>query len=147
MLLVTQERFMKTGKERIRRWRERNKMEGRQSVTITISKKAYYVLSKEKEKTGDNYGTIVEKALLNMKRHVSLIDNVTSNVSGSISSNGTTPIVTVTTKKFIDEGDYPTIINHSQARNGGIIFDGEETQSQGFLTRILKSSKRKLFKR
>ena len=138
---------MGTGKERIRRWRDRNKIEGRKSVTIVISKKAYYVLSKEKEKRGDNYGTIVEEALLNMKRHTSLMGNVTSNVSGSVSSNGIIPTVAVTTKKLIDEGDYPTIINHSRARNGGIILDGEETLNQGFLMRILKSSRRKLFKR
>ena len=136
---------MGTGKERIRRWRERNKTEGRQSVTIVISKKAYYVLSKEKEKTGDNYGTIVEKALLNMKRHTSLMGNVTSNVSGSVESKGIVPTVTVTTKKLIDEGDYPTSINHSRSRNEGIIFDGAETRNYGFFTRILKNSRRKLF--
>lgn len=138
---------MGTGKERIRRWRERNKIEGRKSITIVISKKAYYVLSSEKEKTGDNYGTIVEKALLNMKRHTSLMDNVTGNVSGSVSSNGIIPIETVTTKKLIDEGDYPTNINHFRVKNGRFIFDGEETLNQGFLMRILKSSRKKLFKR
>jgi hypothetical protein len=136
---------MGTGKERIRKWRERNKMEGRQSVTIVISKKAYHVLSKEKEKTGDNYGTIVEKALLNMKRHTSLMGNVTSNVSGSAESNVIVPTVTVATKKLVDEGDYPTSINHSRVRNEGIIFDGAETRNYGFFTRILKNSRRKLF--
>jgi hypothetical protein len=135
---------MGTGKERIRRWRERNKMEGRKSVTIIISNKAYYVLNKEKEKTGDNYGTIIENALLGMKRHTSLMGNVTSNVSGSVASNGIVPTATVTTKKLIDEGDYPTI-NQSRSRNEGIIFDGVETRNYGFFTRILKNSKRKLF--
>ena len=138
---------METGKERIRRWRERNKMEGRKSVTIVISKKAYHVLSKEKEKTGDNYGTIVEKALLNIKRHASLMDEVTSNVSDNILNNGIVPTVTVTTKTLIDEGDYPTIVNHSRSTLGGVIFDGEETLNQGFLMRLLKSSRRTLFKR
>jgi hypothetical protein len=138
---------MGTGKERIRRWRERNKLEGRKSVTIVISKKAYYVLSKEKEKTGDNYGSIVEKALLNMKRHTSLMGNVTSNISGSVESNGIVPTVTITTKKLIDEGDYPNSINHSRTRDGGSLFDREETQNRGFLTRMLESSRRKLFKR
>ena len=136
---------MGTGKERIRRWRERNKMEGKKSVTIIISNKAYHVLSKEKEKTGDNYGTIIEKALLSMKRHTSLTGNVTSNVPGSVESNGIVPTVTVTTKKLIDEGDYPTSINQFRPRNEGIIFDGVETRNYGFFTRILKNSKRKLF--
>ncbi|MGZ6236661.1 MAG: hypothetical protein ACXWMJ_05025 [Syntrophales bacterium] len=129
---------MVTGKERIRRWRERNKVEGRKSVTIVLSKKAYHVLSEEKEKTADNYGAIVERALLNMKRHKSLMDNVASNGIGS---------TTVTTKKLIDEGDYPLKINNSRATSGGIIFDAEETLNKGFLTRLLKTSKRKLFKR
>ncbi|MGO9136081.1 MAG: hypothetical protein ACLP9S_08045 [Syntrophales bacterium] len=130
---------MGTGKERIRRWRERNKVEGRKSVTIAISKKAYHVLSEEKEKTGDNYGAIVERALLNIKRHKSLMDNVASNRIG--------PTATVTTKKLIDEGDYPLKINHSRATSGGIIFDAEETLNKGFLARLLKTSRRKLFKR
>jgi hypothetical protein len=130
---------MGTEKERIRRWRERNKVEGRKSVTIVISKKAYHVLSEEKEKTGDNYGAIVERALLNMKRHTYLTD--------SVASNGIVSTATVSTKKLIDEGDYPSKINHSRAMNGGIIFGGEETLNKGFLTRILKTSRRKLFKR
>jgi hypothetical protein len=138
---------MKTGKERIRRWRERNKMEGRKSVTIVISKKAYFVLNSEKEKTGDNFGTIVEKALLNMGKHTSLTGNVTSNISRTISSNGSIPTETVTIKQLIDEGDYPTITNHSRDRNEGIIFYDEETQNQGLFARILKSSRRKIFKR
>ncbi|MGZ3648635.1 MAG: hypothetical protein ACXU9G_06345 [Syntrophales bacterium] len=129
---------MVTGKERIRRWRERNKVEGRKSVTIVLSKKAYHVLSEEKEKTADNYGAIVERALLNMKRHKSLMDNVASNGIGS---------TTVTTKKLIDEGDYPLKMNNSRTTSGGIIFDAEETLNKGFLTRLLKTSKRKLFKR
>jgi hypothetical protein len=138
---------MSTGKERIRRWRERNEKKGRKSVTVVISKKAYYVLSKEKEKTGDNYGTIVEKALLNMKRHTSLVDNVTSNASDSVPNIGIIPTVSVTTKKLIDEGDYPGEVGYSRANYREIIFEGEETMNQGFLTRLLKSSKKKLFKR
>lgn len=138
---------MGTEKERIRRWRERNKMEGRKSVTIVVSKQAYHILNKEKEKTGDNYGTIIEKALMNMGRHTSLVGHVTSNVSDSYSSSGIVPTVAVTPKKLIDEGDYPSIIDHSRAMNGGIIFDGEETLNQGFLSRILISSRKKLFKR
>jgi len=128
---------MGTEKERIRRWREKNKVEGRKSVTIVISKKAYNVLSHEKERTGDNYGAIIERALLNMKKHAYL--------TGNVASNGIIPAA-VTTKKLIDEGDYPKI-DHARPTNGGIIFGREETLDKGFLTRILKTSRRKLFKR
>lgn len=143
---------MATGKERIRRWRERNKEEGRKSVTIIISKKAYYVLSKEKEKTGENYGAIIEKALLNIKRQTPLVESVTSNVpsnvSGNISTNipmnGIAPASTAAKKTLVDEGDYPTSIAHSGTRNGAIVFDAKESLNQGFLTRLLKKN---LFKR
>lgn len=130
---------MGTGKERIRRWRERHKIEGRKSVTIVISKKAYNVLSAGKDKTGENYGAIVERALLNMKRHASLTSNVTSNVI--------VPTATVTTKKLVDEGDYPPELSYSRIRDGGIVVDGDEMLNKGFLTRLLKTSRRKIFKR
>lgn len=130
---------MGTGKERIRRWRERNKVEGRKSITIIISKKAYHALNAEKQRTGDNYGAIVEKALLNIKRYTPFADNVTGNAP--------TPAVTVTTKKLIDEGDYAHSMSQHLTRDGAIIFNGEDTLNNGFLTRLLKTSKRKLFKR
>jgi hypothetical protein len=74
--------------------------------------------------------------LLNMKRHTFLMDNVTSNRI----------VPTAKTKKLIDEGDYPPEMSHSLSRDGGIIFNGDETLNKGFLTRLLKTSKRKLFK-
>jgi hypothetical protein len=37
-------------------------------------------------------------------------------------------------------------MSHSLSRDGGIIFGAEETLNKGFLTRLLKTSKRKLFK-
>lgn len=72
-----------------------------------------------------------------MKRRTSLMDNVTS--------NGVVPIAR--TKKLFDGGDYPSEMSHSLAREWGIIFDGVETLNKGFLTRLLNTSRRKLFKR
>ncbi len=129
---------MGTGKERIRRWRERNKADGRKSVTIVLSKRAHQVLSAEKERTGDNYGAIVERALLNTRRRTNLLDNVTSNEK-------IVP-VTVTPKKLVDEGDYHDDTIHPLTRDGGILFGSQDTLEKGFLTRLLKNSKRKLFK-
>ena len=65
------------------------------------------------------------------------MDNVTSNAI----------VPTATTEKLIDEGDYPPEMIHSRARDGGIIFHGQETLNKGFLTRLLKTSKRELFTR
>jgi hypothetical protein len=52
--------------ERIRKWRERKRVEGKKSFTVVLSVEAQKVLVSEKNKTGSNYSTIVEKALLNL---------------------------------------------------------------------------------
>jgi hypothetical protein len=124
----------------------RNEKNDMKSVKIVISKRAYDVLIKEKEKTGFNYGNIVEKALLNVKRHTPLMDNVKSYVSNNVSSNVIIPTVTVTNKKLIDEDDYHDGVHYSRADYREIIFDGKETLNHSFLTRLLKSARRKLFK-
>ncbi|MDO9514698.1 MAG: hypothetical protein Q7J01_01175 [Syntrophales bacterium] len=59
---------MGTGKERLRRWRERNRAEGKQSFTIMLSQEAKEILLEEKEIAGANYSTIIEKALLNFRK-------------------------------------------------------------------------------
>jgi hypothetical protein len=59
------------GKEtdRIRRWRERKKAEGKTSFTVLLSQEARVILTEEKEKTGESYAVIVEKALQTLKKH------------------------------------------------------------------------------
>ena len=138
---------MGTGKERIRRWRERNEKEGKKSVTIVISKEAYNALNVEKNNTGDSYGAIVERSLLTQRKQKILKPQVTSNIVGNIPSNKIIPTVTVQTKSLIDEEDYSSREQHTQSRNGGFILAGEEPLSQGFLPRLFKSSRKKFFKR
>jgi len=53
--------------DRIRRWRERKKAEGKTSFTILLSQEARVILTHEKEKTGESYAVIVEKALKALK--------------------------------------------------------------------------------
>jgi len=58
---------MSTGKERLRRWRERNRAKGKQSFTIMLSKEAKEILCDEKKNSGTSYSTIIENALLNFR--------------------------------------------------------------------------------
>jgi hypothetical protein len=59
---------MKKEADRIRRWRERQKAEGKTSFTILLSQEAREFLAEEKEKTGESYAIIVEKALHTLKK-------------------------------------------------------------------------------
>ena len=59
---------MKKEADRVKRWRERQKAEGKTSFTILLSQDARAILAEEKEKTGDSYAVIVEKALKTMKK-------------------------------------------------------------------------------
>ena len=59
---------MKNEADRIRRWRERQKAEGKTSFTVLLSQEARDFLAEEKAKTGDCYAVIVEKALQTLKK-------------------------------------------------------------------------------
>jgi len=60
---------MKKQSDRIKDWRERQKAEGKRSVTVLLSEEARLFLSEEKEKSGESYAVIVEKALQSLKKH------------------------------------------------------------------------------
>lgn len=59
---------MKKQSDRIKIWRERQKAEGKTSITVVLSHEARATLAEEKEKTGENYSVIVEKALQALKK-------------------------------------------------------------------------------
>lgn len=59
---------MKKEADRIRRWRERKKAEGKSSFTVILSQEAKDILAEEKERTGESYAVIMEKALVHLKR-------------------------------------------------------------------------------
>jgi len=60
---------MKKQSDRIRDWRERQKAEGKSSINVLLSQEARLFLTEEKEKTGESYAVIVEKALQALKKH------------------------------------------------------------------------------
>ncbi len=53
--------------DRTRKWREKRKSEGKKSFTILLSEEAQRIIKAEKEATGDNYSTIIERALKSIK--------------------------------------------------------------------------------
>lgn len=59
---------MKKETDRVRRWRERQKADGKKSFTVLLSRDAHMILAEEKARTGENYAVIVEKALAAMKK-------------------------------------------------------------------------------
>ena len=59
---------MKKQSDRIKIWRERQKAEGKTSITVVLSHEARVILAEEKEKTGESYSVIVEKALQVLKK-------------------------------------------------------------------------------
>ena len=63
------EKVRRANKERQKRWRERQKAEGRRVLTITISKEANEVLEKENEQTGKSLASIIDRALINCRKH------------------------------------------------------------------------------
>ncbi len=59
---------MKKQSDRIKIWRERQKAEGKTSITVLLSHEAREILAEEKEKTSESYSVIVEKALQALKK-------------------------------------------------------------------------------
>ena len=59
---------MKKDTDRIKRWRERQKAEGKTSFTVLLSQEARGILAEEKGRTGESYAVIVEKALQTLKK-------------------------------------------------------------------------------
>ncbi len=59
---------MKNGSDRVKNWRERRKAEGKASVTVLLSQEVRNILREEKEKTGESYAVIIERALLNLRK-------------------------------------------------------------------------------
>lgn len=50
--------------KRTRKWREKRAAEGKKSYTVLLSTDAQQVIKSEKERSGENYSIIVERALM-----------------------------------------------------------------------------------
>jgi hypothetical protein len=142
--------------DRVRCWRERQKAEGKTSITVLLSQEARVFLAEEKEKNGESYAVIVEKAIQTLKRHgrhrapalthiskgeegrarMSMRDHQPSVIPLTGQENRGQPQVLID-----DLANYPNIknIEREQAgidRNG--IYDLKS--KEGLITRLLRSS-------
>jgi len=147
---------MKKEADRIRRWRERKKAEGKSSFTVVLSQEARDILAEEKEKTGESYAVIMEKALQGLKRQgytppvlrhfprreevlarAAVQDPAPSPAAGRVNhEGGRQPRILID-----DLANYPTLedIEREQAAKelNGV---HDLKSSEGLITRLLRSS-------
>jgi len=124
---------MDTGKERLRRWRARNRAEGKQSFTIMLSQEAKDVLHEEKKIVGASYSTIIEKALLNFRK-----------TAGTPVTGDHKP---KRAKILIDEnGILRGEIEREEGYGEKITIEDDTQLSKGFIPRLLKRSNSRFYK-
>jgi len=155
---------MKNEADRIRRWRERQKAEGKTSFTVLLSQEARDFLAEEKAKTGDCYAVIVEKALQTLKKqgyrppvlkHFPKREGVLTKAVTQETSALNSPVTSyengAQTRILIDDlANYPTLEDIERERAGkeqDVRYDIKS--NEGLITRLLRSStgrRRKWFK-
>jgi len=124
---------MGTGKDRLRRWRERNRAEGKQSFTVMLSQEAKDVLHEEKRTSGASYSTIIEKTLLNFRK-----------TAGAPFAGDHKP---TRARILIDEdGILRGEIERKEGHGKKIAIDDDTQLSKGFIPRLLKRSSSRLYK-
>ena len=146
---------MKKEADRIRSWRERQKAEGKTSITILLSQEARVILTEEKEKTGESYAVIVEKALQTLKKygyrlptpkHFSKREEVLARISTRDHQPSAIPVISH------ESGGQPKILVDDLANNPSLedikreqtgkeqtgIYDLKS--KEGLITRIFRSS-------
>lgn len=145
---------MKKEADRIRRWRERKKAEGKSSFTVVLSRQAREILAAEKEKTGESYAVIMEKALLGLRkqayappvlRHFPLREEVLARAAQDPSPEARESRVDHEGDRqpriLIDDlANYPTLedIEREQAAKEHNGLHGLKS-SEGFISRLLRS--------
>lgn len=141
---------MGTEKERLRRWREKNRANGKKSYTIMLSREAQYVLKGEKERSDATYSSIIERALLRL-RSVSITElkegerSVASNEYG-VARNVTSNDQTGGNRLLIDDEVAMKGFGSTNEYGIGKIEDNREELRNGLIPRLLKMSKRRKFR-
>lgn len=141
---------MGTEKERLRRWREKNRAKGRKSYTVMLSREAQYVLKREKERSDTTYSSIIERALLRLKG-----TSITAVKTGEISvaSNKIGVASNVASNDKIDGArllidDEVEMKGFGSAKEYGVakIEENREELRNGLIPRLLKMSKKRKFR-
>ena len=123
---------MATGKERLRRWRERNRAAGKQSFTIMLSQEATDFLREEKTASGGSYSAIIERSLLHFRE---MGDPATDNP------------IPKKPKLLIDEdGVLRGEIEQEDEQRGNGIVENHAQLGSGFMPRLLKRSNNRMYK-
>ena len=141
---------MKKGTERIRKWRECKKAEGKKSFTVVLSTEAQKVLVSEKDKTGCSNYAVIEKALHNLTkpsyklpkaRYLSTAEvfekKVTVNVASSDKFLNKNPII-------IDDLAYTSEELTEQPGHAKGTYPFNLKSDDNFIGRILRLSRNKL---
>jgi hypothetical protein len=161
-------KVMKKEADRIRSWRERQKADGKTSITVVLSQDARVILAEEKGKTGESYSVIVEKALQTLKKqgyrlhslkHFSKREEVLASVSTSDNKPSVIPVTSHESggqpkKMLIDDlVNYPSLkdieLEQEEKRQNGLY---DSKLKEGFINRLFRSStgafsrKKKFFK-
>lgn len=141
---------MGTEKERLRRWREKNRAKGKKSYTVMLSREAQYVLKREKERSDTTYSSIIERALLRLKG-----TSITAVKTGEISvaSNKIGVASNVASNDEIDGArllidDEVEMKGFGSAKEYGVakIEENREELRNGLIPRLLKMSKKRKFR-
>ena len=141
---------MCTEKELLRRWREKNRANGKKSYTIMLSREAQYVLKMEKERSDATYSSIIERALLRL-RSISITElkegerSVTSNEYG-VARNVTSNDQVGGNRLLIDDEMAMKGFGSAKEYAIGKIDENREELRNGLIPRLLKMSKRRKFR-
>ena len=147
---------MKKETDRVKRWREQQKAGGKASVTVLLSSEARQVLTEEKEKTGESYAVIIERALQSLKKHgyrSSTLKHVSKrreSLPKPVTSDYQTPVIPVTSngnegqpRILIDDlADYYYSSDEMLNEQAGIGQNGSYglKADEGLFTRLMRSS-------
>jgi len=141
---------MGTEKERLRRWREKNRAKGMKSYTIMLSREAQYVLTREKERSNATYSSIIEKALLRLK-NISIVAiregeiNVASN-EGGVEKGVTSNDGVRSQRLLIDDEVAMKGFGSTQEEGIGKLEENRGELRNGMIPRLLKMSKKRKFR-
>ena len=69
MTLKTIEERRKTDRERLKRWREKKLAAGNKQVQLMLTPEAQAVLKQEKERTGEPFVSIINRAIVRLGEH------------------------------------------------------------------------------
>jgi len=66
MTLKTIEQRRKTDRERLKRWRKKKLAEGNKHIQLMLTPKAHEILKREKDRTGEPYVQIINRAIIEL---------------------------------------------------------------------------------